>query len=84
MPEPAERAADPPAGSWSRSVLAVIARPSLWWTAVRMVRRFGVPSRAYMGFRMVTAYGDARAVPAPADTVAYLEWLRAWDATIRR
>ena len=66
-------------GSWMRSVGAVIIRPHLWWTASRMVVRFRMPSREYLGFRMLTAYGDPGAAPAADDVVAYLEWLRAWD-----
>lgn len=71
-------------GSWSRATLAVVARPHLWGTALRMVRRFGWPSHEYLAFRMVTAYGDPRAVPVADDVVAYLEWLKAWDLTQRR
>jgi hypothetical protein len=60
----------------------VVVRPHLWWTAIRMVRRFGRPSREYLGFRMLTAYGDPGAAPVADDVVAYLEWLRRWDDVV--
>lgn len=44
-----------------------------------MVVRFRRPSREYLRFRMLTAYGDPGAAPDGDDVVAYLEWLRAWD-----
>jgi hypothetical protein len=28
---------------------------------------------------MQTQYGDPEATPSPADTIAYLEWCKAWD-----
>ncbi len=74
-----------------RSVLAVVRRPSLWATALRQARRttapgwwkrrpfLPVPSGEYLRFRLLTQYGEADAVPDPADTVAYLEWCRSWD-----
>lgn len=81
--------------SWAPAVLAVVGRPRLWPTAVRVVRRLvrpgwarrwpllPVPDPAYLRFRMLTAYGDERAVPAAHDVVTYLEWCRAWDANPR-
>jgi hypothetical protein len=33
---------------------------------------------------MLTAYGDENAAPVPSDAVTYLEWCRAWRATIDR
>jgi hypothetical protein len=73
-----------PAGSWPRSLMAVVVRPHLWLTGLRILRRIGIPTRGYLAFRMVTAYGDARAAPVPHDAVAYLEWARSWHATIER
>jgi hypothetical protein len=73
-----------PAGSWSLSLLAVVLRPHLWLTGLRMLGRIGRPTREYLAFRMVTAYGDAAAAPVPEDAVAYLEWARSWHATIER
>jgi len=72
------------AGSWSRSLVAVVLRPRLWPTGLRMIGRIRLPTRGYVAFRMVTAYGDPGAAPVPEDAVAYLEWLRSWHATIER
>ena len=67
---------------------AVLRRPELWATAVHQVvalaepgwlrRRphLPLPPAAYLRFRLVTAYGDADAPPAPADVVSYLSWCR--------
>lgn len=81
-----------PAGSSWRAVLAtaqvVLVHPGLWWEAVRQLRRLvpsrwwrhppflPVPDRAWLGFRMLTQYGDPRAVPAPDDVVDFLRWCR--------
>jgi hypothetical protein len=69
----------------------VVARPRLWPTAARQVGRLArpgwwrrppflpVPDRAYLRFRLVTAYGgDGRRPPDPGDVLAYLRWCRAW------
>lgn len=65
-------------------MLAVLRRPGLWPTAVRqaavMVRPGG---RAYFRFRMVTQYGGDGARPGGADTVQYLEWVRAERRRLR-
>ena len=73
-----------------RSAFAVVCRPDLWFTAVRQARRTAapgwwkrrpflpVPSGDYLRFRLQTQYGDPEATPAPEDTIAYLEWCRAW------
>jgi hypothetical protein len=79
------------------TVLAVLRRPDLWVTAVRVSLRLAprgwwrrppylpLPSPAYLRFRLVTAYGgDGGHPPDPADLVAYLEWCRAWPAILRR
>ena len=70
---------------------AVVRRPSLWGTAVRQVRRTApprwwrrapflpVPTRDYLGFRLVTQYGDPGASPTPHDVISYLEWCRDWS-----
>jgi hypothetical protein len=47
-----------------------------------MMWRCSPPTRSYLGFRMVTAYGDATAAPHPDDTVAYLCWCRSWHAAV--
>jgi hypothetical protein len=73
-----------------RAVLAVLVRPVLWSVAVRQLfvlaprgwwRRspfLPVPDRAYLRFRLQTAYGDPARAPEPADLVTYLHWCRAW------
>ena len=70
------------------AALAVALRPRLWGVAVTQVLRLArpgwwrrwpplpVPDRAYLRFRMQTAYGDPDTLPAPGDVVAYLEWCR--------
>jgi hypothetical protein len=82
------------ARAWSRSVAAVMARPSLWPTALRVWARatpkhwwahppyVPVPDPAYIRFRLETAYGPD-VTPAPDDLVAYLRWCRE-RAAIRR
>jgi hypothetical protein len=77
---------------WLPAVRAVLRRPALWPTAARVyvahvpdrwwVRRpfVPVPDRAWLRFRLQTQYGDAEAVPAPADLVTWLEWSRRWRA----
>jgi hypothetical protein len=68
--------------------LAVLARPGLWLTALRQVRRLArpgwwrrppflpLPDREYLAFRLVTQYGDAGHRPIAADVVSYLAWCR--------
>ena len=71
------------------SVLRVILRhPTLWPEAVRALVAFTptgwwrerpflpVPRRAYIGWRLQTAYGSAKAAPDPDDVVQFLEWRR--------
>jgi len=78
-------------------VLAVLAHPSLWATALRQVTRLApagwwrrapyvpLPDPAYMRFRMVTAYGGAGdAVAEPEDLLTYLRWCRAWPGVTTR
>jgi hypothetical protein len=72
---------------WLRSILAVVARPELWVTALRTWARatpsrwwsrppfLPLPDRAYIRFRLETAYGPGVA-PEPDDLVAYLRWCR--------
>lgn len=83
----------PPAAldlGWTvRAVLAVLARPTLWYTACRQAlvlaapgwwRRapfLPLPDGDYLRFRLVTQYGDADHRPEPADLVTYLHWCRA-------
>jgi hypothetical protein len=79
--------------AWIRIGVAVVARPRLWSTVVRQMRRTAapgwyrrrpflpVPSGAYLHFRLVTQYADAQHRPEPADVVSYLAWCRQWDST---
>ena len=76
-------------------MLAVLARPSLWPTAVVQVfelaprgwwRRWPpvpTPDRAYLRFRLQTAYGDPDRDPEPEDLVTYLKWCRGYRSTLR-
>ena len=82
--------------SWAaRAALAVLARPTLWGTAVRQVLvlapsgwwrsapHLPVPDPAYLRFRLQTAYGDPDREPDPGDVVTYLHWCRAWPRLTR-
>ena len=67
---------------------AVAVRPRLWGTALRQLRALAepgwvrrrphlpLPPAPYLRFRLVTAYGDPEATPAPSDVVHYLSWCR--------
>jgi hypothetical protein len=80
---------------WFGAALAVLMRPRLWAVAVRQIfvlaapgwwRRapfLPLPDRAYLRFRLVTAYGDPSHAPEPADIVTYLQWCRAWPKLAR-
>jgi len=80
----------PGASFWWRATLLVLARPSLWWTAVQQALRLArprwwtrapflpVPDPDYLRFRFETQYG-AEGRPDPHDFVAYLEWCRQGD-----
>jgi len=71
-------------------MLAVVVRPWLWTTALRVVGRSSRrgwwrrapflprPPAAFVGFRLETQYGG-QAAPAAADLVAYLAWCRSLD-----
>lgn len=80
-----------------RNVMAVLARPDLWWTALRLVRTLArpgwlrraphlpLPDEDYLRFRLITAYGAKGEGPARAeDLVSYLEWCRSWPLVTRR
>jgi hypothetical protein len=68
--------------------LAILRRPRLWPVAVRQWRRttpagwwrrrpfLPVPTREYLGFRLLTQYGDSDARASSADVVNYLGWCR--------
>jgi hypothetical protein len=75
---------------WFHAAGAVARHPTLWWTAVRQFRRMTprhwwqrrpflpVPDRAYMRFRMETAYGS-QGNPSVPDLLTYLAWCRAGE-----
>lgn len=73
------------------AVAAVLLRPWLWRTALRLAPRgwwrrkpyLPVPDPVYLRFRMVTMYGDATHPPEPDDLVVYLEWCRRFQAARR-
>jgi len=71
------------------ALLAVLARPRLWWTALVEVRRFAprgwwrrppfvpLPSAELLAFRAETQYGDARHRLEPDDLISWSRWCRA-------
>lgn len=73
---------------WVRAGWAVARRPGLWPVATRqalVLARPGwwrrppflpLPDRAYLRFRLVTAYGGDGQPPTPEDLVAYLRWCK--------
>lgn len=74
---------------WGPAVLSVVRRPVLWPTAARQARVLArpgwwrrppflpIPDRAYLRFRMQTAYGgDGGTSPTDDDLLAYLRWCR--------
>ena len=79
-------------GSWTRLTLALVARalvrPRVALALVAMVWAFRrrawyrqppflpVPSRAYLRWRMYTAYGDEEALPPADDVIRFAVWRR--------
>ena len=67
---------------------ALLARPSLWWIAVRQAHRFAnrgwwrrapflpLPERSLAEFRSVTQYGDPSRVPDIDDVLTWLAWAK--------
>jgi hypothetical protein len=92
---PTEREAELRAAWMLRAAVAVLRHPTLWFTALRqlvVLARRGwwrtapfvpVPDRAYLRFRLQTAYGDPTRAPEPDDVVTYLHWCRAWPRHAR-
>lgn len=86
----APRAVAATARSWLSwpTIRAVVARPRLWWTALRLLARLAprgwwrrpphlpLADPAYLRFRAQTFTGDPDTPPGPAEVVAYLEWCR--------
>jgi hypothetical protein len=79
---------------WFQCGSAVLRRPRLWSTAARQAFRsvrprwwarppfVPFPDRAYVRFRLETAYG-AHSAPRAADVVRYLEWCRSAESVGR-
>jgi hypothetical protein len=73
---------------------AIIARPTLWPTALRQARRLASPrwwarppflprpAPEYLRFRLLTQYGDPAARPVASDVVSYLQWCRQWHRLV--
>jgi hypothetical protein len=88
-------AAKPPPRVSFPAVVAVVARPRLWLTAVVELVRLAPagwwrrrpflprPDPGYLRFRMQTMYGDAGHDPEPADLVTWLEWCRSFRKVSR-
>ena len=95
QPSPPQPLRLPGPSFWWRAAVLVLARPQLWWTAVRQGLRLArrrwwarapflpLPDPDYLRFRFETQYGaDGR--PDPVDLVEYLEWCRSLDHEGRR
>ncbi len=70
-----------PPGVGARTMLAVLRRPSLWFTAVQSAQRLRVDSGQmpsdYFRFRQQTQRGGSGTEPiAPQDLVDFLKWAR--------
>jgi hypothetical protein len=75
---------------WLRATVLVLARPDLWWAAIRQALRLArprwwasapflpVPDADYLRFRFETQYGSGGR-PDPRDLVDYLVWCRRGD-----
>jgi hypothetical protein len=74
---------------FASSILRVVIRqPSLWPEALRALVAFTprgwwrrppflpVPRRAYLRWRMQTAYGSPEVAPVASDLIHFLEWRR--------
>ena len=76
------------------ATVAVLRHPGVWGTAFSQVFRLAgrgwwrrppflpLPDRAYLRFRLATAYGDDRD-PAPEDLITWLRWCRDWRRVSR-
>jgi hypothetical protein len=79
---------------WFPLLVAVVARPRLWPTALRQLRRtiparwwrhrpfLPLPDANYLRYRVETAYGTMGA-PTARDVEAYLAWCRTSDRSLR-
>lgn len=66
------------------TAVAIIARPTLWPTALRLGGSVLKPgaraATSYTRFRLHTNAGEGD-MPSPAETVAYLEWVREYRSS---
>ena len=81
-------AAGTPASADRGLAVSLLSRPDLWLvalgTALSLVPRrwwarvpfLPVPDRAWLEFRLETAYGDPHAKLVAEDVISYLEWRR--------
>ena len=60
---------------WPEGIRALLAMtPADWWKHAPFLP---IPRRAYMRWRLETAYGSPAADPEPVDVVRFLEWRKA-------
>ena len=57
--------------------VALLHVPDRWWSRPPFLP---LPDRAWLRFRLQTAYGDPDRPPDPEDLVTWLEWSRGWRA----
>ena len=80
--------------NWSALKLgkALVTRPDLWWTTIRLVfrlvpnqwwRRGPWPRREYLEYRTKAVYGLALDDMDPQEFVRYVEWCKAFPAPVR-
>lgn len=74
----------------ARAGLALLRRPDLWRTAVRVSREHApdrwwaekphlpIPDRDWLEFRFETAFAVAENRPDPEQVIEYLEWAKSW------
>ena len=59
---------------WLEAVRAYVAMtPRTWW---RRAPFLPLPRRAYLQWRLYTAYGSTDVAPRPEDVIEYLDWRR--------
>lgn len=73
-----------------RAGLALLGRPDLWWSAVRVWRDHAprrwwatkpylpIPDKEWLDFRYETAFAAPEGRPDPEQFIEYLEWAKSW------